>query len=235
MKNICMALAVCLITLGVAHAAPIFGTYDNIITEPQTWSTSPNSPSGLPDTREIGTQWDNQFGFVFANNWTGAYTQWDIQWWFDSGWVYLSNMPDDPWYSSSDPESRYAYYGTIVDFNFSADYSEYYMPDPDWANGNEIAGHADLAAQVTALFEENGDPFYATFELSYSGVPTPTWCGNPWYSSPSWTYFSGYYGPLDNASLTIESAVVPEPASMTLLGLGVAALAFKAARKRSRS
>ena len=248
MKNICMALAVCLITLGVAHAAPIFGTYDNVISEPQTWSTSPNSPSGLPDTREIGALWDVEAPtsidnthvdaydswLIDINDYTGHYTTWDIQWWSTMGWVQLSNMPDDPWYSPSDPASQWTYFGNIVDINLSVDYSEYYLPESDWTHGLEIAGHAELTAQITALFEGTGDPFYATFELSFSGEPTTNWSGAAWYTPPTYRNLTGYYGPLDSASLTIESAVVPEPASMTLMGLGVAALAFKAVRKRSR-
>ncbi|GEM_PF-985603 len=240
MKGTSITLMVCLLVAGAAQAAPTLGTYSNLITEPQVWTVSEGSPSNLPDSRVVGSQWDRQILFgdedypmVIVNNWTGDYTQWNIEWWGDTGWINLSNQPEDPWFEEDDPVGAYTYSGTITDFDLTAIYSAFYMPDTNWTGGIQIAGHVDLEAQITALFEGPGDPFYGTFELSYSGVPTPTWCGAAW---PDETYriFSGYYGPLDSATLTIESAVVPEPASMTLVGLGMAALAFKTLRKRTR-
>ncbi len=242
MKGTSIALMVCLLVAGAAQATPILGTYENIITEPQIWEVSDDSPSGLPDTRVVGSQWDRQDPFevgkyvVHINNYTGEYTPWQIVW-FDStatGSIILSNMPDDPWFEAGDTVGSYTYIGTITDYQLEATYSEFYKPLDNWTGGIGLAGHVELTAQITALFEGTGyDPFYGTFDLSYSGVPTPTWCGAAW---PDETYriFSGYYGPLDSATLTIESAVVPEPASMTLVGLGMAALAFKTLRKRTR-
>ncbi|HOF39774.1 MAG TPA: PEP-CTERM sorting domain-containing protein [Candidatus Hydrogenedentes bacterium] len=249
MKSTSMALILGLVAMGAAHAAPVFGTYDNVISQPVDWVPITGSPADFMTERLVGALWaveaptsiDNTHvdaydsWLIDINDYTGQYTTWDIQWWSTLGWVQLSNMPDDPWYSPSDPKGQWTYFGNIVDINLTVDYSEYYLPEPDWSNGLEVAGHAELTAQITALFEGPGDPFYATFELSFSGTPITNWGGTPWYMPPTYRNLTGYYGPLDSASLTLESAVVPEPASMTLVGLGVAALAFKAARKRSRA
>ncbi|HOF39773.1 MAG TPA: PEP-CTERM sorting domain-containing protein [Candidatus Hydrogenedentes bacterium] len=256
MKSICAAGILGLIFMGAAHAIPVPGTYDNLVTAPDGLIKEP-WPNNFPLYWPIGSEWqivtneDLKPAMVFCNKPEG-YVQWLIvNDTLGAPWAQFSNWQVDPWYTPGDPIGNDAYTGSIVDFSLTADFSDYYTPE--WSNGMEVAGYVELAARIVALFEVDGDAFYGTFELSYTGFPFPYWTAPgyriPWYSSQINT-FGGYYGWLDSATLTIESVfepepeepepddpqpVVPEPASMTLMGLGVAALAFKAARKRSRA
>ena len=230
MKSTGFALAVCLLIAGSAVAAPLGGTYNSL--------TDPSIVTGA------GSLWDDELlsiGMFFAYGHPQWYVEaYDPDWSGDYlGWVSFGNDPAAPWFDPADAEAGVAsYLGTITDWHFNT--YEYTMD----LGTNQVA-HFEFEMEVTALLDQynssefgymsfrNDDispieePVSVTLLLGFSGLPQTNY-----YANGDGTYTDtvcGYYGELDGA------APVPEPASMALVGLGIAGLAVKGLWRRKHN
>ncbi len=230
MKSTVLALAVCLLVVGSAVAAPLGGTYNSL--------TDPSIVTGA------GSLWDDELGSIgmfFAY----GHPQWYVEA-YDPvgnvgylGWVSFGNDPAAPWFDPVDAEAGVAsYIGDITDWHF---HTYEYTKDPDTG----LVTHFEFEMEVTALLDEynnsaNGymsyrnanlspieEPVSVTLLLGFSGLPQTNY-----YANGDGTYTNivcGYFGELDGA------APVPEPASMALVGLGMAGLALKGLLRRKHN
>ncbi|HOF38762.1 MAG TPA: PEP-CTERM sorting domain-containing protein [Candidatus Hydrogenedentes bacterium] len=230
MKSTSIALIVSLFIVGSAVAAPLGGTYNSL--------TDPSIVTGAESL------WDDELeslGMFFAY----GHPQWYVEAydpeWNDGyhGWVSFGNNPAAPWFDPADAaDGVSSYIGTITDWTF---HTYEYTRDPD----TNLVTHFEFEMEVTALLNEYNrsvhgymsfsnadlspidDPVSVTLLLGFSGQPQINYYAN---SNGTFTdIVCGAYGELDGV------APVPEPASMTLMGLGIAGLALKGYLRRKHS
>jgi PEP-CTERM motif len=212
-----VAVAAALLSLaGNARADIIFGFED------QTATSTGNDPGALTSltstvgglTLTLTRQGGGRFDILDDNSFPGD---------FPAVW---QNNSLDPFFDTS---------ATAFVANFSSAISSFSMEYGDFDADSDTAtimaysgpnGTGTLLASASDFYGDDSLPDqFDTFGVSAAGIQSVVFIGG----SPDFPN-SVYY---DNLDVTVGATVAPEPASLTLLGIGIAGLGLRSWRKRT--
>ncbi len=125
---------------------------------------------------------------------------------------------------------------TLNDFDYSADASGNIIGKTVWEINNDLDPAIDYSFTVDSLFgtpteTETVGPFSTSYDLGLTGLGTIYAEGANYLGA--WTISLDSAGTLDKFSFSSTSIAVPEPASIALLGLGLAGLGFARRNKKA--
>jgi len=211
-------IAVALLQAAAAIAAPVAGTFDSRDEGSTIIAAIPWEEGAL-----VSSFWEYSFpewmGLFTAYGYTSA-TQWYIEAWDPElnggymGYVQFNSFGDAPWFGD-DPALVGGYEGQITDWAVAMDYT--YDEFDAIVNLNLVLTGTALLDQKHMMpwydwIYEDMDAVQVDFEMGFSGIPDEGYLGG----TPDYVVVS-----------------VPEPATMTLLGLGTVALISRRRNRRT--